>query len=165
MIILVFILSIVAIISGILVFHSEKKASVFRSTTTQREDIGIGLTTAGAIVGIITLIAIIVLAVGVSEVSIIDDKIAMYQEENTKIEEQVATAVQGFQDHESKVFEEASAESAITLVSLYPELKSDTLVQSQIEIYVENNEKIKELKEQKIDGDVYRWWLYFGGNE
>lgn len=165
MIILVFILSIVAIISGMIIFHSEKKPSVFSSRSTKREDFGFTLTISGTIIGIFSLIALVISAVTVSELSVIDDRIAMYQEENTKIEEQVATAVQGFQDHESKVFEEASAESAITLVSLYPELKSDTLVQSQIEIYVENNEKIKELKEQKINGDLYRWWLYFGGNE
>lgn len=129
------------------------------------EDLGFLI---GGFSGIITVVLIIVvtcLGISVRNLSVIDDKIAMYQEENTKIEEQVATAVQNFQDHESKVFENATAESAITLVSLYPELKSDTLVQSQIEIYVENNEKIKELKEKKINGDVYRWWLYFGGKE
>lgn len=47
-------------------------------------------------------------------------------------------------------------------VALYPELKSDTLVQSQIEVYVENNKAIKELKSSAINASVYRWWLYFG---
>jgi hypothetical protein len=60
-------------------------------------------------------------------------------------------------------FTEVSPDSAITLVSLYPELKADELVKKQIEVYVANNEKIKELKEKKIMGNVYRWWLYFGG--
>ena len=49
------------------------------------------------------------------------------------------------------------------LVTLYPELKADTLVAKQIEIYTNNNQKIKELKEQKLYGKVYKWWLYFGG--
>lgn len=51
---------------------------------------------------------------------------------------------------------------AMTNLALYPELKSDTLVQSQIEVYVENNKAIKELKSSAINASVYRWWLYFG---
>ena len=60
---------------------------------------------------------------------------------------------------------EVSPESAVTMVSLYPELKSDSLVQAQIEVYVENNKTIKYLKDKQIKGDVYRWWLYFGGKK
>ena len=50
----------------------------------------------------------------------------------------------------------------INLVSLIPTLKSDTLVQKQIEVYVANNDKIKELKEEKIDLSKSKWKLYFG---
>ena len=163
MILLLFILGIAALIVGNIIYNSEKNPSGQHDPATTREDLGSKMSGIGGITAIIMLIHIIFLAIFVCQLSVIDDKIAMYQEENTKIEEQVATAVQGFQDHESKVFENATAESAITLVSLYPELKSNTLVQSQIKIYVENNEKIKELKEQKINGNIYRWWLYFGG--
>jgi hypothetical protein len=46
---------------------------------------------------------------------------------------------------------------------MYPDLKADTLVQKQIETYVANNNTIKELRTDKINGKVYRWWLYFGG--
>ena len=87
----------------------------------------------------------------------------MYQEENSKIEEQIAETVKQYQQHETDIFTEVTPDSSITLVALYPELKSDTLVQSQIEVYVNNNEKVKSLKESKINGSIYRWWLYFGG--
>lgn len=117
----------------------------------------------GGIITLVSIIATIILGVQVSKLNVIDDKIAMYQEENTRIEEQVATVVQGYQEHEKDIFKDVSPESSMTLVVLYPELKSDTLVQSQIEVYTANNEKIKDLKEQKINGDVKRWWLYFGG--
>ena len=46
---------------------------------------------------------------------------------------------------------------------MYPELKSDKLVEEQISVYEENNKKIRELKEDKIDLKVKKWWLYFGG--
>lgn len=117
----------------------------------------------GAIIFIIALIFAAFLGAEVKELSIIDDKIAMYEEQNTKIEEQIAEVVQEYMEYESGVFTEVGSDSAITLISLYPELKSDGLVASQIELYTENNRKITELKEKKINGSVTRWWLYFGG--
>lgn len=112
---------------------------------------------------IVTAIVSICLIVGVSNLAVIDDKIAMYEEENSKIEMQIAETVKQYQEYESGIFTEVAPESSVTLVALYPELKADTLVQKQIEVYVANNEKIKKLKESDISGNVKRWWLYFGG--
>ena len=112
---------------------------------------------------VISLFATIVLGVNVSELSVIDSKITMYQEENTKIEQQVANVVAQYQEYETKTFTAVVPEDSMTLVSLYPELKSDKLVQKQIDVYVENNKKIKSLKEKQINGKVLRWRLYFGG--
>lgn len=117
----------------------------------------------GVAAGIVALIVTIVLTICVSDLCVIDEKITMYQEENAKIEEQIAATVEKYMQYEADVFKEVSPDSSITMVALYPELKSDTLVQSQIEVYINNNEKIKSLREGKIAGSVYRWWLYFGG--
>lgn len=117
----------------------------------------------GTFMFIVALLFAIFLGIDVKELDVIDDKIAMYEEQNAKIEEQIAEVVQQYMEYESGVFTEVASDSAITLVSLYPELKSDALVASQVELYVENNQKITELKEQKINGSVTRWWLYFGG--
>ena len=116
----------------------------------------------GGAMFVVSIVTAIILIINVSSLSVIDDKIAMYQEENDKIETQIETVVKQYQEYETDIFTGVTTDSAITLVSLYPELKSDTLVQSQIDIYVKNNEKIKELKEKNINGSVYRWWLYFG---
>jgi uncharacterized membrane protein YhiD involved in acid resistance len=113
--------------------------------------------------GVVSFIAVIVLCIMVSGLKTLDNKIEMYQTENTNIENQIAQCVSEYQKYETDIFTEVSPDSAITLVSLYPELKADELVKKQIEVYVANNEKIKELKEKKIMGNVYRWWLYFGG--
>lgn len=116
----------------------------------------------GALGAFISLIIIIVLSISVTKLSIIDEKIEMYEEENAQIECQIAECVNQYQQYETKIFSEVAPESAITLIALYPELKADTLVSKQIEIYVSNNAQIKALKEQKINGSVDRWWLYFG---
>lgn len=120
------------------------------------------ITGIGVICFIIAFIAMLCLWNSVTNLRVIDDKIAMYQEENAKIEAQIAETVTQYQQYETDIFKEVSPDSAITLVTLYPELKADTLVRKQIDVYVENNEKIKELKEEKISGSVTRWWLYFG---
>lgn len=117
----------------------------------------------GVAVACFSTIVIVILCIEVSNLSVIDDRIAMYQEENSKIEEQIAEVVKQYQEYETDIFAEVNPDSAITLVSLYPELKSDSLVNSQIEVYVSNNQKIKELREEEIAGSVKRWWLYFGG--
>ena len=116
----------------------------------------------GTVATIISTIVTIVLLVCVLNRVNIDKKIAIYEEENTKIEQQIADTVKQYQEYETGIFTEVAPESSITLVALYPELKSDTLVQSQINVYVENNKTIKELKSSAINASVYRWWLYFG---
>ena len=92
----------------------------------------------------------------------IDERISMYEEENASIEESIDTIVKNYMDFEATTYEGLKNEDAINLISLFPELKSDTLVQQQIEVYVANRQKIKELKEEKIDLSKAKWMLYFG---
>lgn len=105
----------------------------------------------------------IFLGFSVSNGRVIDEKITMYQEENNKIEKQLDTLVSNYMNYESNTYEKFKSESSVTLVSMYPELKSDKLVEEQISVYEENNKKIRELKEDKINLKVKKWWLYFGG--
>ena len=127
-----------------------------------KDEIGTMFQIAGAVATMISTIVAIVLLICVLNRVNIDKKIALYEEENAKIEQQIADTVKQYQEYETGIFTEVSPEDSITLVALYPELKSDTLVQSQIEVYVENNKAIKELKSSAINASVYRWWLYFG---
>ena len=43
----------------------------------------------------------------------------------------------------------------------YPELSGNELVKKEIDIYVENTKKIKEMKEERVYKDYYDWWLLF----
>lgn len=87
--------------------------------------------------------------------SIVDEKIAMYEEENIKIENQIDIIVKEYQKYEVEVYD------TMTAAMLFPELTSNTLVQKQIEIYVNNNQQIKALKEEKFKHKLYGWWLFF----
>lgn len=111
---------------------------------------------------LVFLIISIFVGIGVTNGRTLDNKIAMYTEENENIEADMNALVEQYMNYESGTYGELKGESSITLVSLYPELKADALVTKQIEVYIANNEKIKELKEKKIDLSVKKWWLYFG---
>lgn len=124
--------------------------------------VGVAFQIIGAVVSLASIIVVVLLLGCVVDRVGIDEKIAMYEEENTKIEQQIADVVNQYQKYESGIFTEVAPEGVMTLVTLYPELKSDTLVQSQIEVYIENNKAIKELKSMTINASFYRWWLYFG---
>lgn len=93
--------------------------------------------------------------------TVVDEKICMYQEENTKIETSISSVVSNYINHESEVFDRSDTESLIVLIQMYPNLKSDELVKNQIEVYISNNNKIKSLKEAKINYKISKWWLYF----
>lgn len=111
---------------------------------------------------VVCLIVAIILCIGVKDGAVIDEKIAMYKKENTKIEAQMDMLVSQYMKFETDTYGELKNESSITLVSLYPDLKSDELVKKQIDVYESNNKEIRGMKEKKINLKVLKWWLYFG---
>lgn len=127
-----------------------------------RLDAGIGGGILFSVSAGFAFIVAMVLLVELTTIKPIPAKIDMYMQENEKIETQIAECVTNYQKHEEKIFTEVAPENAITLASLYPELKSDALVKQQINIYIANNEKIKELKNKELNASAFRWWLYFG---
>lgn len=117
----------------------------------------------GTVCTLIMGVALIFAIFHVCEGKVIDDRIVMYQEENTQIEKDIEIVVSEYMDYEQDTFDMSEISSPTTLVQMYPELKSDTLVQQQIDVYVSNNDKIKELKNKEIDVKLWKWLLYFGG--
>lgn len=114
-----------------------------------------------AIIVVLTLI----FSINYSNVRVIDQRIAMYETENQQIEERIESLVDNYMTYESDTFEKVdNGDDKIALISLFPELKSDALVERQIEIYMSNNKQIKELKEEALKYKVYAWWLFFGSN-
>lgn len=117
----------------------------------------------GSIVCIIALVGIFVNIDYLIRGRTLDDKIAMYEQENAAIEQSVDVLVKDYYRHESDTYSSLTPENAVLFASAYPELQSNELATKQLEIYVENNNKIKGLKEDKINLPRNRFWLYFGG--
>ena len=110
--------------------------------------------------GIIDFIIILVIICCGADMFTIKDKIKMYEEENSKIEEQLTEIVQNYQGYEKETISNI-ADMEVAFIK-FPELKTSELVSKQMNVYIENNNKIKELKQKKIDTKIYKWLLYFG---
>ena len=70
-----------------------------------------------------------------------------------------------YMEHESQTFDMSRINSSTTLVQMYPELQSSEIVQKQIDIYYENNKKIKSLKNKEYKAKKAKFILYFGGGK
>lgn len=111
---------------------------------------------------IVNLIALLILGIILTDCRVVDKKIELYQNQNKEIEKKIEVTVKQYMNFETDTYKELKSDSFINLVNLYPDLKSDKLVQQQIELYTKNNEVITQLKEEKINETVYKWWIYFG---
>lgn len=93
----------------------------------------------------------------------IDKRIDMYEEENKKIEEKVRDTVKAYMDYENDTLTKLIDTSDLTtLLVKYPELNSNELVKHEIQVYIDNSDTIKDLKNQKITKSTFNFWLYFG---
>ena len=125
---------------------------------------------AGCIIGSVCIVcAVITLCVALfgitpeyKRLDYIDTKIEYLTEQNAQIDDEIKLIVASYQDHELEFYKEFENVSSTTLITLYPEIKSNELVNKQLEIYFANQQEIKELELKKIDGGVIRWWMCFG---
>lgn len=125
-------------------------------------DIGEVFSGFGLFISVVALIGIIINIGILINGRTFDDKIAMYEQENAAIEQSVDVLVKDYYRHESDTYSSLTPENAVLFASAYPELQSNELATKQLEIYVDNNNKIKELKEDQINLSRNRFWLYFG---
>lgn len=116
----------------------------------------------GIFISVVALIGIIINIGILINGRTLDDKIAMYEQENAAIEQSVDVLVKDYYRHESDTYSSLTPENAVLFASAYPELQSNELATKQLEIYVENNNNIKELKKNQINLSKNRFWLYFG---
>ena len=164
MLIMLFGIGLAILIFGIICYAKKsykEKTPKFFKWVYDNEWFYYTLNIVGTIISIIALIAVIIVGVVYSNSMVIDDKIALYEEENANIQQSVNLLVEDYKDYESSTFKDFKADDMTMVLSMYPELKSNKLVVEQIELHVANNAKIKELKELKLSYRVYEWWLFF----
>ena len=161
-------ITITIIFTILLIFFKIKYSKVKKKHNPNEDEFYETLIGMVAFFIIVCIIFILVNISNIVGIIVSDKKIAMYQEENENIQNQVNQIISNYKEYEqatfSKSIENINLENTdvVVLAQLYPELKSNEMVNNQISIYQENNKKIKELKEEKINRQISKWWLYFG---
>ena len=145
------------IVGGFLVAKAENS---YGKTKAKCLGFGVPLLTIGVIVAFVFLVGGMFCAATFNPT--IEAEITMYQEENAIIEEKMAILVENYMLHEKEIMFEVSPDDSITLISMYPELTSQSLVSELLDTYTDNSDKIKELKTTALKQPIVRWWLYFG---
>lgn len=96
----------------------------------------------------------------------VEERLEMYEQENIAIEEKIKETVRAYMEYEQETYDNLIKDADLTtLIIKYPELNSNELVKAEIEMYKENNNQIKILKEEKIKKKTISWWLCFGDGE
>ncbi len=115
--------------------------------------------TAGTIISMIVLIGIIITYSGICA---IPAKVDVLNEQNQNIEQQINIIAENYLDHESETYDKLTPDNAEIFAIAYPQLASNETVKKQMDLYIENNKTITELKLEWCMKPVYSWWIYFG---
>lgn len=150
MTLVIFIVSVIIFIAGIVIFSKTDNEIVWASNWIS------------GIITCVSFIAMVCLFSSAIYSAPIKDKIEMYETSNTQIDAEIDSVVNNYMAYEKETFKELQPNSGKELVQLFPELKSDAIVQKQLETYYDNQKKVRELKEEELAARYIRWWLYFG---
>lgn len=163
MIVLICVLSLIVALGCVILYNvgASKSENKFLYNFYYYDEVTCGVAIVATVIFIIGLITMILIGSEYSQIKIIDDEIKLYQTENNSIENSVNSAVSQYMDYESSTFSDLKVEDPTVVLAMYPELKTNELVSKQIEIYVDNNNKIKSLKSKKLKLELYGWWLFF----
>lgn len=131
---------------------------------TNNYNVGGVLCAISGIVGFCFLIALFISLVCYNSTkSTADSQIKVYEEQNDVIMAQIEPLVEKYLNYEKDTYSNLKVDSnTLIALSMYPELKGDEFVQSQIKIIIDNQKKITELKLSKARLNGYKMWLFMG---
>ena len=93
----------------------------------------------------------------------IQEKIQIYEDQNTQIEQSIDAAVQAYCEHEQITYVQMSDGAVALVAAAYPELASSELVKTQMEVWTSNSHELKDLNSKLVDFHRAQYFLYFGG--
>ena len=107
----------------------------------------------------------ILIAVGISYNNVKStaaSKLEVLNEQNEIVLKQIEPLVQQALNYESNTYKEfkLTPENIVAFGNMYPQLQANSFIQSQINIIVENQKEIKDLKLKTASLNAYRLWLF-----
>lgn len=90
-----------------------------------------------------------------------DSRLAVLEEQNQVVLNQIEPLVQQALNHESSTYKDLKLDAAkiIAFTQLYPDLKANEFLNKQIEVILTNQKEIKKLKLDKASLNAYHFWL------
>ena len=136
----------------------------FILTSSDYDDVGISFICIGGLIGAIFVIALLItLGCYNSTKSTADSQIKVYEEQNDIIMAQIEPLVEKYLNYEKETYSTLKVDSnTLVAMSMYPELKGNEFVQSQIKIIMENQKKITDLRLSKAKLNEYKLWIFVG---
>lgn len=128
------------------------------------DNVGISFIYVGGMIGVIFVIALLItLGCYNSTKSTADSQIKVYEEQNDIIIAQIEPLVEKYLNYEKETYSTLKVDSnTLVAMSMYPELKGNEFVQSQIKIIIENQKKITDLRLSKAKLNAYKLWIFVG---
>jgi hypothetical protein len=117
----------------------------------------------GCVVGVIILCFTIGFGVKYNSVkSTANAKMEVLNSQNEIVLAQIEPLVQQALDYESSTYKEfkLTPENIVAFGNMYPQLQANSFIQSQINIIVENQKEIKDLKLKIASLNAYHLWLF-----
>lgn len=119
----------------------------------------------GIVFSIITFIAILTAGVKYNSIkSTANAQMEVLNSQNEIVLAQIEPLVQQALNYESGTYKEfkLTPENIVAFGNMYPQLQANSFIQSQINIIVENQKEIKDLKLRIASLNAYHLWLFTG---
>ena len=117
----------------------------------------------GIVFSTIVLIAILIAGIKYNSIkSTANAQLEVLNEQNEIVLAQIEPLVQQAMNYESNTYKEfkLTPENIVAFSNMYPQLQASSFIQSQINIIVENQKEIKDLKLRIASLNAYRLWLF-----
>lgn len=117
----------------------------------------------GIVLSIITFLAILVAGIKYNSIkSTANAQMEVLNSQNETVLAQIEPLVQQALNYESSTYKEfkLTPENIVAFGNMYPQLQANSFIQSQINIIVENQNEIKDLKLRIASLNAYRLWLF-----
>ena len=113
---------------------------------------------------IICLLVLFITLLSYNAIKTINDKqIVILEERNEIVLKQIALLVDKYLNYETETLSKFKVDvNNLVALSMFPELKGNEFVKSQIDIVIKNQDGITKLKLQKARLNAYKLWLFMG---
>lgn len=146
------IVGLILIIIGVVIDHKNRYSSD-----------GAPFSAFGIIIDIASIIALFIVSYNYNIIkTTTDSRLKVLTEQNELVLTQIEPLVQQALNYESNTYKELklTPENIVAFGNMYPQLQANSFIQSQIDIIINNQNEIKNLKLQKASLNAYHLWLF-----